>query len=69
MSSIASKVEDYCRHVVQQYPLLVVGGLVAAVPVVVVFGMSLFMMLSAVLVPLLIPLIAVAGVCFVHYHC
>lgn len=50
------------ERLLAQRPFLVYGGLIIVVPMVVVFGVSFMVMLSALVVPLLIPLVAVAGV-------
>lgn len=50
------------EQLLERRPFLVYGGLLFFIPMVFLFGMSVMVMLSAVVVPLLIPLVAVAGV-------
>jgi hypothetical protein len=50
------------EQLLEQRPGVVYGTLLVLIPLVVVFGMSLAVMLSALVVPLLIPLVALAGV-------
>lgn len=50
------------ERLLAQRPLVMYGGLFLLLPLVVFFGVSFMVMISALVVPLLIPLVAVAGV-------
>ncbi len=58
-----SATEMFAR-LLREHPVALAGGLVVIIPAVVLFGMSFLMLVSALLIPMLIPVVAVAGVRF-----
>ena len=59
---MSSPATEMFARLVREHPVVLAGGLVVLVPFVVVFGMSFLLMLSALVIPMLIPIVAVAGV-------
>lgn len=58
-----SATEMFAR-LVREHPLVLAGGIVVLIPAVVLFGMSFLLLVSAMVIPMLIPVVAIAGVRF-----
>eukprot|EP00889_Picochlorum_renovo_P005108 jgi/Picre1/32138/NNA_007485.t1 len=48
-------------RLVREHPLVLAGGIVVLIPAVVLFGMSFLLLVSAMVIPMLIPVVAIAG--------
>jgi hypothetical protein len=51
-------------RLVREHPLVLAGGIIVLIPAVVLFGMSFLLLVSALVIPMLIPVVAIAGVRF-----